>query len=43
MHDAFEADRSNNEQGKPGLRKLMIANEVYSELRKKAVQERFLE
>jgi hypothetical protein len=36
-------DSASNKEGKPGLAKLLISNEVFSDLRKKDVQELFIE
>lgn len=43
MHMAYINDRDCYEQGKPGLKKLLMAKEVYENLRKLNIQERFLE
>jgi hypothetical protein len=34
MQDAVDADRASNQAGKPAVRRLMIAQEVYRQLRK---------
>ncbi|CDW71719.1 protein iws1 homolog [Stylonychia lemnae] len=43
MQRAYELDRECYRQGKPGLQKLMMAKEVYEQLRKINIQENFLE
>jgi hypothetical protein len=43
MHEAVVADRLSNQQGKPALKRLMMANEVYSQLKKLGVQQNFLD
>ena len=42
MQSAYESDKANNAKGQPAIKKFMMANEVYQELRKKPVQESFL-
>ena len=37
MFQAYELDRRENEKGKPAIKKLVMANEVYASLRKAAV------
>ena len=43
MLDAYDRDIESNKQGKPGLMKLMISNEIFTNLRKKDLQELFLD
>jgi transcription factor SPN1 len=43
MEDAVDLDRESNKQGKPAIRRLLMANEVYSTLRKLNIQEEFAE
>ena len=43
MNQAFLKDSASNKEGKPGLAKLLISNEVFTDLRKKDVQELFIE
>ena len=42
MFQAYELDKKANVEGKPAIQKLIMANEVYSSLRKAAVQEEFM-
>ena len=43
MQEAVDLDREANENRQPALRRLLMANEVYSKLRKNQIQEKFLE
>lgn len=43
MQDAVIADRASNVKGQPALKRLILANTVYSELKKKTIQESFLD
>jgi transcription factor SPN1 len=43
MAEAIDQDRESNRQGKPAIRRLMMANEVYQTLRKSTLQEEFAE
>ncbi len=43
MQDAVAQDRASNIAGKPALKRLMMANDVYSQLKKISVQENFLD
>ena len=42
MYKAWEDDRQANLDGKPAIRKLILAPEVYTMLRKSSIQEEFL-
>lgn len=43
MEEAFEADQESYAQAKPAFRKLQLSDEIYKELRKNPIQEKFLE
>jgi len=43
MQDAVDSDRASNEAGKPAVKRLMVAQDVYRQLRKSNIQEKFLE
>lgn len=43
MTQAVQTDRDCNKEGKPAIRRLLLANEVYSTLKKINVQQIFLE
>ena len=43
MQEAIDTDKINNKKGKPALLRLQISSEVYNQLRKNQIQEKFLE
>ena len=43
MKQAFESDNKSNQQKKPALAKLMMLNEITKELRKKSLQNHFID